>query len=387
MKTQELGTLTTFILFISLTACSPPDNAIIQPPPPEVEVVLPMIEDTTVYIEFPGKTQASSTVEIRARVKGFLKSQEFRSGQFVDVGESLFTIEPEEFAAAVASANSEVLKAKAELELATTNARKREDAFKNDRSVAEIDWLEAKANRQASKAALEIAKTKLADAERALSYTQIKSPISGRASGNSSSIGSLVGSGEPTLLTTISQENPIHFFFTIDERSILPFLRSRPTPRQPLSLEIENREPDTKLTLANGIEYKHKGKIDFIDNAADSNSGSIRLRAVFPNEDYALTGGLFGRIGIPREINGAVHVPVHAIQRDLAGSFVLVVDPNDLVSRRTVIPTEYLINRFRLVEPYNELSLTGIRPSEKVIVSNLQRARPGTKVSIVPATK
>ncbi|MEM7144604.1 MAG: efflux RND transporter periplasmic adaptor subunit [Verrucomicrobiota bacterium] len=369
-------------LVVLMWGCAP-SNEFVEPPPPEVAVQYPLVEDATVLLEFPGRTQAYARVEIRARVKGFLEQRHFQPGQYVDKGQLLFTIEPDQFEAAVRSEKGNLAKAQADLEIAKANVSRREQAGVG--AVSEIDLEAARADEAAAAAAVEIAKASLADAERDLSYTQIDTPTNGRVSRDLVDRGNLVGASDPTLLTTVVQDNPVYFNFEVSERAILPYLGNRPTAerpnemvkRPPAKMDDEERD-DTQLTLflSTGEPYPIKGEFEFIDNAVNPETGTIQVRAEFENPDGQLADGIFGRVGIPQKIEKAVMVPRAALQRDLDGSFALVVGPDNVVERRVVTPSEFTVDEYRIVEE-------GLTGDDLVIVSNLQRAREGITVKPV----
>ena len=368
------------VIFVAIPGCAP-ENTFQAPPPPEVDVRSPLVEDTTILLEFPGRTQAFQRVEIRARVQGFLESREFQPGQYVKKDQLLFKIEPEQFEAAVTAAEGNLAKAKADFEIAKTNAQRRRDAFERNQAVSEIDVLSAEAEQKAAEAAVSIADAALADANRDLSYTTIATPVEGRVSRDEVDKGNLVGANEPTLLTTVIQDNPVYFNFEVNERTILPYLKNRPNAEQPEIADAKEVGNELQLSLADGSVYPSPGKFDFIDNAVDPKSGTVSVRAVFDNTDGNLADGIFGRIGIPEIVKNAVLVPRVSVQRDLGGSFVLVVDPENKVARRVVIPTAHTVGENRIIEPLNEETGTGLKPDDRIVVSNLQRARPGIEVT------
>ncbi len=359
-------------------------NAFIAPPPPEVKVGAAHFEPTTVYQDFPGRVAASEHVEIRARVSGFLQSREFSAGQYVEAGKALFKIEPERFKSAVDAALAKVAKAEADLEIADTNFKKRKAAFDKSQAVSELDVLAAEADRKAAEAAAKIAQAAVADAKRDLSYTTVVTPISGRVSSARVDRGNLVGADGPTLLTTVSKTQPVYFYFEADERSLLPFLKNLPGAANP---EIKPKNRAVELVLSDGSNYDEKGELDFVDNAVDVESGTIRLRARFANEKGVLIDGLFGHLRIPRTIENAVKIPKALVQRDLGGSFVLVVSGEEnKVERRSVAPTGQSSGGDVIVEPYDAATRTGVNPDDRIVRSNLQRARPGIVVNPVDAS-
>ncbi len=361
------------IVALFLGGCGP-KNTFVEPPPPAVTVTTVQPEDVTTYTEYPGKTEAQKSVEIRARVKGFLQSVEFSPGAKVAKGQLLFTIEPEPFEAAVAAAKAAVSKATADFEIATANLERREKALKSN-AVAELDVIKARADKDVAAAAIETAKANLADAEINLSYTKITSPIEGVASRNLVDVGNLVGGTEPTLLTTVVDDDPVYAYFELSERAILPFLGLRKEMDEPG--EKPKKQTQVKLKLATGAFYDKQGEIDFIDNRLDPETGTIRVRAVFPNSNATIAEGLFVAVMIPEEADNAILVPREAIQRDLAGRFVLTVDKDNVVVRQ-LVETGAVVGYRQIV--------TGLEPGQRVIVRGLQRAREGIKVAPQEAT-
>ncbi len=364
---------------LTLLSCAP-QNTFVAPPPPQVEVGPPIIEETRVYMAFPGRTEATARVEVRARVKGFLLSRDFQAGNFVKKGDLLFTIEPDQFEAGVVTAEGNLARAKADLEIATTNWEKRKIAFEKSGAVSELDVLSAEAEKKAASANVDIAQAALNDANRDLTYTKIVAPISGRVSRSLVDQGNLVGSNEPTLLTNVVKDRPIYFNFEVSERAAVPYLKSLPNADNPEMTPLAEEENELELSLSDGTDHAELGRIEFVDNAINSKTGTLKLRALFDNKDGGLVDGAFGRIRIPKRLPDAVKVPIAIVQRDLGGTFVLVVNSENVVERRSVFPTPNVADNYRIIEPYDEEKNSGVKSDDKIVMSNLQRARPGIEV-------
>jgi RND family efflux transporter MFP subunit len=343
-------------------------NEFQAPPPPEVTVQAPVQKDVTVYKEYRGRLVAAEEVEIRARVKGYLKSVEFKDGDRVEAGQLLFTIEPDEYLAAINSAEAKLDQAKASRKLADATLKRMEQAYKT-KAVSELDVLSAEAEMDSSEASVMDAEAALEKANLDLSYTQITAPMAGRVSINTLSAGNLVGDGGSTLLTLLVAETPIDVFFNLDERALLPYLQ------QGMRLDTSHEAlPLVKLELADGTTHTEEGIVNYIDPEIDPNTGTLRGRAVFKNEGLKLLPGLYGKIMIPDNREMAILVPDLAIQRDMTGAYVLVVTPENRVESRYVKRGPQLENQ-RIIEE-------GLTAEDRVIVEGLQRARPGITVRL-----
>ena len=273
---------------------------------------------------------ASDSVDIRARVKGFLKTIDFVDGQRVKKGDLLFTIEPEQYEALVKSSEASLAQAEASLKLADATLKRTKKAYET-KAVSELDVLSAEAKKQGADATVLEAKAALDNAKLDLSYTQIKAPMDGRLARRSMSVGNLVGDGAATLLTTLVVEAPIDVFFNVDERAMIPFLQK----------EVRNKTPKTavppvKVEMANGILHDEEGVVDYTDPTLDPDTGTLRVRAVFPNKKVKLLPGLYGKILIPQQVKNAILVPDLAVLRDMSGPYVLVVTSKNKVEPRPV---------------------------------------------------
>ena len=359
---------TSLVLAVLLSSGCSKRNEFQAPPPPEVSVQHPVQKDVTTYEGFPGRLVASDEVEIRARVKGFLKSIEFDDGQRVEKGDLLFTIEPEEYQAAVKGAEATLAQAQATLKLENATLQRIKQAYKT-KAVSEVDMLTAEAEQQSAEAALMAAQAALNNARLQLSYTAIRAPMAGRMANRIQSAGNLVGDGGSSLLTLMIVEAPVHVYFNVDERALMPYLQQGIRKAKP-----GKRIPPVKLEMADGSMHGEEGLIDYIDPKLDPDTGTLRARAVFANQDVKLLPGLYGKVLIPQQIEQAILVPELAIQRDMSGAYVLVVNAENKVESR-YIQRGALIGTDRIVEK-------GLSATDQVIVEGIQRARPGIPVRI-----
>jgi RND family efflux transporter MFP subunit len=358
---------------VSLSSCGQP-NDYVAPPPPSVDVANPVQQDVTQYLDLTGTTSSVRTVEIRARVAGFLETIEFNEGDYVEEGDLLYTIDPSEYEARVRRATGAREVARATLELREATLRRLEEARKS-RAVSEIDVIEAKAQREVAAAELDSAEATLRDAELNLSYTQIHAPSAGRVGRTLVDPGNLVGAAEKTLLTRLVQYNPIYAYFDMNERQVLTMLDATDNDR---NHDAESMDALRKITVeigrSNDEGYPISGNLDYVDLDVDASTGTYLLRAVFDNPaPFALLPGLFVRARIAGETQpDALLVPDRALGSDQSGKYLLVVDENDVAQYKQVRIGE-LVGPFRVID-------SGLDENDRVIVNGLLQTRPGARV-------
>ncbi|MEW6348520.1 MAG: efflux RND transporter periplasmic adaptor subunit [Thermodesulfobacteriota bacterium] len=363
-KACWVASIVTIILF----GCGPQRSSFVAPPPPDVTVSAPLKQEVTDYLEFTGNTKAIEEVEIRARVQGFLDSMNFQPGQKVKAGDVLFVIDPKPFQTRVHQ-QAATLKAKeAAHALAKVKADKSEQLFKTQ-SVSELSMLEEIAHRDVALAQVGVANADLEEAQLQLDYTQVKSPITGNVSRNLVDLGSLVGAQEKTLLTTVVNDSSIYAYFNLSENDLLRISRTFGVEKD------KPHRPDVPcfLARADDTDFPHKGQLDFVDTQVDPNTGTLQLRAVFPNDKNMLFAGLFVRVRVPLAKREALLVPNLAVGLDQGGRYVLVVKKDNLVEQRPVEIGQQ-VDRLRVIEK-------GISAEDLVIINGMQRARPGAKVN------
>jgi RND family efflux transporter MFP subunit len=340
------------------------------PPPPSVTVATPVRRDVTEYHEYTGTVASVHSVEIRARVQGFLEQMHFEAGADVTKGALLFTIEQRPYQIAVSDATAALEGTQAALENARHDRDLVLEAFAKG-AATDLERNDAETAAAERKAEADAAAAKLDQARLDLAYTEVRSPIAGRAGRNLVDPGDLVGDGEPTLLTTVVQMDPIWVYFDASDRILLqhgPRDRGKDGPGAPLPVEVSLSREATD-------GYPFKGHVDFIDNTVDPDTGTITMRGVFDNANGRLYPGLFARVRVPfRTLSNALLVQEDAIGTDFSGKYLLMVGTGDVVEKRSIEigPRE---GELRVV-------LKGIGPDERYVVTGLQAARPGRAVRV-----
>jgi len=385
-----------------LAACAP-KNKYVAPSPPTVTVATPTVKDVIDYREFTGNTRGHRVVEIRCRVRGFLKEIRYEPGTEVKKDDILFELDQDVYQAAVESAAADLKSAQSDLAaseaaikseeaalaLAETAVKKLEQAYKS-RAVAEIQVLEVKANRDVeiaqveqtrarrdvAKAGVSVAQAKLDRANLDLGFTRVKAPMAGVVAMWNIERGSLVEAGS-TLLTTMVNTDKIFAYFNASERWIE---QVRKQLRKQLGRQGEARDLPVFLALMTDEGFPHKGRGDYVDPEIDSETGTLRLRAVFDNESRQLMSGAFVRIRIPMaDRKGAILITERALGNDQSGTFVLTVNDQGVVERRDL--------EIGARHGQEVVVLKGLKKEDRVIVSGLQRARPGAKVTAETASE
>lgn len=380
-------------LALLLAACAP-KTGYVAPPPAEVEVARPVKKDVIDYAEFTGTTTGHKIVEIRSRVRGFVKEIKYHPGTHVKEGALLFQIDPTEYQAAVESAEADVNSAKADLEsavaairsaearleLATTAVRKLEKAYAS-KAVSEIQVLEARAKRDVddagvkeavarrdvAKARVAVAEAKLTQARLELGWTQVKAPMDGRAAMWRVEVGGLANGGM-TLLTTMVNDDRVFAYVDIAETAVQEIRRQQLKQGHTGDVAVP-----VEAALIGDEGWPYKGVGDYAEPTVDQETGTLRVRAVFDNKEGAIVPGSFVRVRIPiAERKGALLVEERSIGNDQSGSFLLVVNTKDVVERRQV--------ELGARHGHRLVALEGVREDDRIIVSGLQRARPGAKV-------
>lgn len=352
-------------LLLSLTllqsGCS--KEAAPPPPAPSVIVAKPLQQQVVDWDDYAGRFEAVEAVEVRPRVSGLIQSVHFQEGQIVERGQLLFVIDPRPYATALAQSKAQVERAKAGLANADAEL-KRAQTLVESRLISQAQNETIIAAQLQASADLAAARAQVEANELDLSFTRVTAPVAGRTSYRRLDAGNLATAGN-TLLTTIVTETPIHFVFDAPESSLLKYKRETGG----------SRNNPVEIRLQDESEYRWKGRIDFLDNAVDRGSGTIRGRAVLDNPDGFLTPGMFGHMRLlANKSVAALLVPDQSIVIDQTRRVVYVVDDQGVVAQKVVQPGR-LIAGLRVIR-------SGLSAEDRVVISGVQRARPGRKVAV-----
>jgi len=356
-------------LSLALGGCKREPPALAATPPPVVMVSPPVQREITDYYEYTARTAAVATVDVRARVSGYLVKVNFREGAVVNKGDLLFQIDPRPFQAVLEEAKGQVAQWEAKLARAEADVARDEKLLPKG-AASQKDLDQAVADRGEARAAIQSARGAVDRAALDLEFTRVIAPLSGRISRHLIDEGNLV-TADSTLLTTIVSIDPMYAYFDVDERAVLhlrQLIRERKI-RNPRAGE----EVTVLLGLADDTGFPQRGTIDFVDNQVNPQTGTVRLRGVFPNEPEVLLPGYFARVRLLfGQPHSALLVTERAIDTDQGQKIVYVVnDKNEVVSRP--ISLGALHDGLRVIEG-------GVQPGERVIVNGLLQVRPGVIV-------
>lgn len=358
------------VLATALPACRK-SAAPVPPPPSTVIVAKPLPKKLTEWDEFTGRLGAVASVEVRARVSGYLESTHFTEGKDVQAGDLLFVIDPRRYEAEFAHAKAEMERAQAGLELASAEAQRATRLVETKAISAEEADVKAK-TRKGAEASLAAAQAQLDQAKLELDWTRVTAPISGRIGRKLVTEGNLITGGPngATNLTSIVQLDPIYCYFDVDERSALKYRDLSREGKRPSALY--NSIP-AQMGLANQDGYPHEGTIDFVDTEISAMTGSIKARGVFGNKDRLMSPGFFARVRIPGSGEyEAMLVRDSALGSDQGRPFVYVVGADGKATPRNVT-TGPLQDGLRVVRD-------GLTTEDRVVINGLMAIRPGVVV-------
>jgi len=364
--------LVVFAVF-GLPACTKANGSAAAPPPPEVTVATVQPRDLPATFEYVGQIAGVREVEVRPRISGILEHWNYKEGAPVKAGDSLFTIDPEPYKAALEKAEAVLASAEATESLAARNAA-RLKPLREANAVSQKDYDDTVSAEEVAAANVKGAQAALTQARLNLSYTRVEAPISGITSRALKSEGSLVDA-QQTLLTTISQIDPIHVIFSFTEDEHLKFSRAVAEGRLTLP---KDGTFDVTLKLADGSEYTRAGKVDFTDVRVDPNTGTIEARAVVPNPKHLLRPGQFVRVQLSGAVRpGAIVVPQRAVLEGPGTKIVMTVNEQGLVEPRPVQVGDWSGEEWVITG--------GLHAGDRVIVDGVVKARPGSPVTIAKA--
>ena len=379
------------LMLVGLTSCGRQQAAqeMSAPPPPGVTVAAVTQQTIPVYLDYVGTTAAVRSVDLRARVEGFLQKRAFTEGADVKEGDLLFVIDPSPFQAALeqaqaqlsrdeaalAGAQAQLVKDQASLAFARDQVERyrplaeqefvTKEAFDNfrtlaDQAAAAITADQAAINQAA--AAIKADRAAITQAKLNLSYCTIRAPLSGRIGRGMVDVGNLVGPGENTVLASIVQLDPIYIYFSASSRELPQIVQHQQRGELPVT-----------VMLADQSTHPHQGKVDFLNNTMDSATATLKIRAVVPNPEKTLLPGQYSRVRLlVAQKSDALLVPAQAVGDDQGGQFVLVVGPDNKVEKRSIVagPT---YQSLRVIDK-------GVQVAERVITEGLQKVQPGMVV-------
>ncbi|MEJ2378471.1 MAG: efflux RND transporter periplasmic adaptor subunit [Pseudolabrys sp.] len=344
------------------------------PPAPTVTVAHPVQRTVFDFDEYVGRFVAVNSVEVRARVSGYLDSVHFKDGQMVKQGDLLFTIDKRPFQYTLEQARANLTTAKSNLAYAESDL-KRGQSLVREHTITEQIFEQRMQTYRNAQASVNGAKAALQQAELDLQFTELRAPIDGRIGARQVSPGNLVTGGNvpgPTLLATIVSTDPIYFEFTFDEAS---FLRYERLAKGGSDVASRSGGVEVALKLIDEKGFDHKGRMDFVNNVINTSTGTILARAVFKNPNGVFTPGMFGRVRVPASPPyQALLVPDAAIGSEQTSKYVLLVGPDDKVKRQIVTRGQLTPDGLRVIK-------TGLKASDRVIVKGLMLVRPGMKVN------
>jgi RND family efflux transporter MFP subunit len=352
---------------VLLTACE--QNTFVPPPPPKVEVAVPVQKSITRYLDATGNTAAIKNVDLVARVQGFLQSINYQDGTFVKEGTTLFTIEPETYKLKLEQAQAAETGAQASVKQAEADFKRQSDLVQRQ-VVSQATLDTSTSTRDNAQANLQQAQVNTRIAQVNYGYTNVAAPFDGIVSAHLASVGELVGVASPTQLATIVALDPIYVNFNVNEQDVL---RIREDARKRGMTVNEIRQLPVEVGLQTETGYPHKGKLDYVSPSINQSTGTLAVRGILPNPDRVLLPGFFVRVRVPYdEQKDALLVPDASLGSDQAGRYVLVVNADNVVEQRTV-QTGPLEGGLRVIE-------SGLKGDDRVVVAGLLRAIPGQKV-------
>jgi RND family efflux transporter MFP subunit len=353
---------------ISLAGCE--QNTYVAPPPPKVDVALPVQQKITRYLEATGNTAPIKSVDLVARVQGFLETINYKDGELVKEGATLFTIEPETYKLKLDQAQAAQVGAEATLKQAEADFKRQTDLVARQ-AVSQSTLDTSTSTRDNAQANLQQAQANTRIAEVNYGYTKVTAPFDGYVTAHMVSVGELVGASSPTQLATIVALDPIYVNFNVNEQDVL---RIRAEARRHGVTVDQLRQLPVQVGLQTDQGYPHEGKLDYIAPTVSQSTGTLAVRGIVPNPNRTMLPGYFVRVRVPYDQQSdALLVPDIALGSDQGGRYVLVVTADNTVEQRKVEIGPIEDGALRVIE-------TGLKPDDRVLVDGLLRAIPGQKV-------
>ncbi len=370
----RLLALSVLLLPLALLAGCKEENKYVAPPPPQVGVAQPLQQAVRQYLELTGNTEPYNTVDLVARVQGFLSEQNYVDGATVKRGDQLFVIEPAPYQAQLQQAQSALSSARAQL-VYTQAEFQRQSTLLRQNVTAEATLDQARAKRDSDQANVTNQEAAVTIAAINLGYTRVSAPFDGVVTRHLVSIGELVGQTNPTKLATIVQLDPMYVTFNVSEQDVLR-VRANLQQRR-LTLAEINKVP-VEVGLMDEQGFPHEGRLNYIAPQLDAATGTILVRGVFENATRGLLPGFFVRVRVPMESEqkNALLVPDRALGANQDGRYLLVVNKDDVIEERKVT-TGQAVGSLRVIE-------FGLQPDDRVVVAGSWRAIPGSKVAPQP---
>jgi len=364
-------------LFASLLAgCDNKPGAGAAPPPPPVTVSKPIQKSITEWDEYTGRFVPVATVEVRARVSGFIESIHFKDGQIVKKDDLLFVIDQRPYQIAVEQAKADLERARAKYDVATSDVDRATPLVRNQ-TLTEREFDTRRSTQRDAAGQVGSAEAALKQAQLNLEWSEVRAPIAGRISDRRVDAGNLITGGQTgaTLLTSIVTMDPIHFAFDGSEADFIRYLRLAASGVRQSSRDASN---PVAVRLADETDFKHQGRMDFVDNVVNAKTGTIRGRAIFDNKDGLLTPGFFGRLRLYGGQRDAFLIPDSVISSDQASKIVFTVADDGTVGTKKV-ELGPIVDGLRVVR-------SGLAPTDRIVIDGIQRARPGQKVTAEDGT-
>jgi RND family efflux transporter MFP subunit len=356
------------LAFVGLSGCE--QNTFVAPPPPKVAVAQPVQRAITRFLDTTGNTAPIKSVDLVARVQGFLQSIDYQDGAFVKQGTTLFTIEPETYKLKLDQAQAAEVGAQATLKQAEADFKRQSDLVQRQ-AVSQSTLDQSTSTRDNAQANLQQAQVNTRIAQVNYGYTNVTAPFDGIVTAHLVSVGELVGAASPpTQLATIVQLDPIYVNFNVNEQDVL---RIREVARQRGISVTDLRQLPVEVGLQTETGYPHQGKLDYISPTLNQSTGTLAVRGIFSNPDRTLLPGFYVRVRVPYDKQqDALLVPDTSLGSDQAGRYLLVVNGDNVVEQRKVQtgPSE---GDLRVIE-------SGLKPDDRVVIAGLLRAIPGQKV-------